>query len=201
MKKILILLTLFLLATQVQAQDNKLLDDIKAANGKIKSFEADVSNVMVKPKKTKTQEGKLFFVSPKHFSATFNTGEYMIVNEKKIKMDIGLFHGTFKLRGGGMMHSLTNIFLYGFQGRIEELMDENGYNLSMETKDNYHIITGTVKKKKLIGIGYRQAVFKYNVDDLLLKEIVLYDYSDNEDTYTISNVKYDVPVDMSKFEF
>ena len=45
----------------------------------------------------------------------------MIVNEKKIKMDIGIFHGTFRLRDGGRMQSLTNIFLYGFQGRIQDL--------------------------------------------------------------------------------
>ena len=124
----------------------------------------------------------------------------MIVNEKKINMEIGIFSGTYKLREGGMMQSLANIFLYGFQGKTRELADENGYNLSTETKDGYHIVTGTIKKKKLLGIGYKQVVFKYHTDSLLLKEIVLFDYSGNMDTYTISNVKYDVAVDQSLFE-
>lgn len=201
MKKILIFFATILVALQLQAQDVDLLNRIRAVNGKIKSFEADLNNTMVKPKKTNTQYGKLYFVAPHEFAAQFNTGKYMIVNEKKINMEIGIFSGTYKLREGGMMQSLANIFLYGFQGKTQELADENGYNLSTETKDGYHIVTGTIKKKKLLGIGYKQVVFKYHTDSLLLKEIVLFDYSGNMDTYTISNVKYDVTVNPKLFLF
>ena len=201
MKKALILFTTILFALQLQAQDVALLNQIKAVNGRITSFEADLSNTMVKPSKTTSQQGKLYFVAPNEFAALFSEDSYMIVNEKKIKMDIGLFHGTFRLRDGGMMQSLSNIFLYGFQGRIQDLADENGYSLTTQTEGDYHIVTGTIKKKKLIGIGYKKVVFKYHTDSLLLKEIVLYDYSDNEDTYSISNVKYDVKVDPKTFMF
>ena len=201
MKKILIFFATILVALQLQAQDVDLLNRIRAVNGKIKSFEADLNNTMVKPKKTNSQDGKLYFVAPHEFAAQFNTGKYMIVNEKKINMEIGIFSGTYKLREGGMMQSLANIFLYGFQGKTQELADENGYNLTTEAKDGYHIVTGTIKKKKLLGIGYKQVVFKYHTDSLLLKEIVLFDYSGNMDTYTISNVKYDVTVDPNLFLF
>ena len=116
-------------------------------------------------------------------------------------MEIGIFSGTYKLRDGGMMQSLANIFLYGFQGKAQELADENGYNLTLKTEDGFHVVTMTVKRKKLIGIGYKQVVFKYFTDSLLLKEIILFDYSGNMDVYTISNVKYDVPVDQNLFAF
>ena len=201
MKRLFALLAFFLMASMLQAQNVELLNSIKATNSKIKSFEADLSNTLVKPKKTSKQEGKLYFVSPKDFAALFVTEKFMIVNEKKIKMDIGLFNGTFRLKDGGMMQSLSNIFLYGFQGRVQDLADENGYSLTTQTDGNYHVVTGTIKKKKLIGIGFKKVVFKYHTDSLLLKEIVLYDYSDNEDTYTISNVKYDVKVDPKTFMF
>jgi outer membrane lipoprotein-sorting protein len=201
MKKLLSILAVLFLAFQLQAQDVALLNSIRATNGKIKSFEADLANTLVKPKKTVKQEGKLYFVSPYEFAAIFTTGKYMIVNEKKINMEIGLFSGTYKLRDGGMMQSLANIFLYGFQGKTQDLANENGYNLTTKTEDGYHIVTGTIKKKKLIGIGYKQVVFKYHTDSLLLKEIVLFDYSGNMDVYTISNVKYDIAVDPSRFEF
>ena len=201
MKRLFALLAFFLMASMLQAQNVELLNSIKATNSKIKSFEADLSNTLVKPKKTSKQEGKLYFVSPKDFAALFVTEKFMIVNEKKIKMDIGLFNGTFRLKDGGMMQSLSNIFLYGFQGRVQDLADENGYSLTTKTEGGYHVVTGTIMKKKLIGIGYKQVIFKYHTDSLLLKEIVLYDYSGNEDTYTISNVKYDVPVDPKTFVF
>jgi outer membrane lipoprotein-sorting protein len=201
MKKVLILFAAFLLALQMQAQDVDLLNRIKAVNGKISSFEADLNNTMVKPKKTNTQEGKLYFVKPYEFAALFTTGNYMIVNKEKTKMDIGLFHGTFKLKEGGMICGLSRIFLYGFQGRCQDLANENEYTLSTKTEGGYHIVTGTAKKKPLFGVGYKQVVFKYFTDSLLLKEIVVYDYSDNKDSYIISNVKYDVPIDKKRFQF
>lgn len=200
MKKLLTLLAVFLFTIQLQAQDVSLLNSIKATNGRIKTFDADLANTLVKHKKTTLQEGKLYFVSPKKFAALFTTGKFMIVNETKIKMNIGLFDGTFKIKEGGMMQSLSNIFLYGFQGKIQDLADENGYSLTTKTEGGYHIVTGTINKKKLIGIGYKQVVFKYHTDSLLLKEIVLFDYSGNMDVYTISNVKYDVAVDPNLFE-
>ena len=100
MKKVLILLSAILFAMQMQAQDVTLLNRIREANGKVKSFESDLANTMVKPKKTTKQNGKLYFVTPYEFSAQFNTGNYMIENKKKIKMDIGMFHGTFKQAEG-----------------------------------------------------------------------------------------------------
>ena len=201
MKKTIILLTAILFALQMQAQDAMLLNRIREVNGKVKSFESDLANTMVKPKKTTAQNGKLYFVSPNEFSAKFTTGNYMIVNAQKIKMDIGMFHGTFKLKEGGMMQGLSHIFLYGFQGRIQDLANENGYTLSTKTEGEFHIVTGTAKKKPLFGVGYKTVVFKYFTDSLLLKEIVLYDYSGNKDSYVISNVKYDVTIDKKTFQF
>ena len=201
MKKILILFTTVLLAMQMQAQDLALLSQINAVNSKINSFEADLANTLVKSKKTISQEGKLHFLAPNEFAARFTTGKYMIVNEKKMKLDAGIFCGTFKLKDGGMMQSLSKIFLYAFHGRALDLANEHDYAISTKTEGGYHIISGTIKKKVLIGIGYKQVIFKYNTNDLLLKEIVLYDYSGNKDTYTISNVKYNVPIDKATFQF
>ena len=99
------------------------------------------------------------------------------------------------------MQGLSRIFLYGFQGRIQDLANENGYTISTKTEGEYHIVTGTAKKKPLFGVGYKMVVFKYHTDNLLLKEIVLYDYSGNKDSYVISNVKYDVAIDKKMFQF
>ena len=201
MKKILTVLSILLFAIQLQAQDLVILNQVKTTNGKVKSFDADLTNTLTKPKKTTTQIGRLYFVKPHEFSALFDNGKFMTVNEKRIKMDLGLFHGTFKIKDGGMMQSLAYIFLYGFQGRIQELADKTGYSLTTKTEGEFHVITANIIKKKLIGIGYKTVVFKYYTDTLLLKEIVLYDYSGNQDSYVISNVKYDVPIDPKTFQF
>ncbi len=111
MKKVIIVLTALLFALHMQAQDNALLDQIKTVNGKITSFEADLSNTLAKSDEKRVQNGTLHYVKPHEFAAQFNTGKYMIVNEKRIKMDIGIFHGTFRLKDGGNMQALANIFL------------------------------------------------------------------------------------------
>ena len=201
MGKLITFLTFFLISVQLKAQDVAILNSIENTNSKIKTFEADLANTNIKPKKTTFQEGTLLFVAPKKFSAQFTSGKYMIVNENRIKSNIGMFHGTFRLREGGMIRSLSNVFLYGFQVRIRDLANENGYTLSTKTENGFHIVIGTIKKKSLLGVGFQQVFFKYYTDSLLLKEIVLYDYNGNKDIYTISNVKYDVAVDKSKFEF
>lgn len=201
MKKAFIVITAFLLSMHLYGQDIAMLSRIKAANGTIKTFEADINETMVKPKTTINREGKIYFVSPKEFATHFSDGSCMIGNEKKIKMDIGRLHGTFKLKDGGMMRSISNIFLYAFQGRIEDLFDENGYNFTTKTEDGLHIITGTIIRKNFFGLGYKKVVIKYQTEDLLFKEIVLYDYSGNEDTYTLSNFKYDVDIDEKTFQF
>lgn len=201
MKKLITLLALVLIGMQLQAQDVAILNSIENTNSKIKTFEADLANTHIKSKKTTLQEGKLYFVAPKKFSAQFTSGKYMIVNENRIKANIGMFHGSFRLRDGGMIKSLSNVFLYGFQGRIRDLAAENGYTLSTKTEDGFHIVIGTIKKRSLLGIGFQQVSFKYYTDNLLLKEIVLYDYSGNRDIYTISNVKYEVDVDQTMFDF
>ena len=78
MKKVLFLITTILIAMQLQAQDVSLLNRIKATNSKVKSFEADLSNTLVKPKKTTSQKGKLYFVSPKEFAALFSAALIML---------------------------------------------------------------------------------------------------------------------------
>ena len=200
MKRFITFFACFVLALQVSAQDVDLLNRIQSTNEQVKSFEADLVNTEIKSKKTVSNNGKLFFLAPKKFAALFTTDNYMIVNPSHIKLDIGRFSGTYRLRDGGILRSLSNVFLYGFRGCVQQLADENGYSLTTETKDGYHVITGTIKKKKLVGVGFKQVIFKYNVDTLLLKEIILRDYRGNCDVYTISNVQYDVAVDHKNFD-
>lgn len=202
MKKGLVIFSFLLFVLQMQAQDIiQLLSGIKAANSEITSIESEVTKTLLKSNKTITQEGKLYYVSPNEFSAQFTTGEYMIVNEKKIKIDIGIFHGTYKLREGSKIESLSNIFLYAFQGRIQDLMDENNFDMTTESEDGYYIITGTNKKKKILGIGYKKAVFKFQAESLHVEEIDLYDYKGNVDTFRMSDIKYNVPIDRKIFQF
>ena len=201
MKKHLLTLIMVIFAAQIQAQDANIINTIKNANKGVKSIAADISNTITKSDKSTTKKGSFYYVSPSKLAALFTTGNHMIINETRVNIEMGIFHGTFKLRDGGRIQSLCNIFLYGFQGKCQELADENTYNLNVEEEGNYYKIIGSTKKKKLLGIGYKDIIYKYGKQDLLLKEIMLIDYKGNVDTYTISNIRYNEQVDNGHFLF
>jgi hypothetical protein len=70
----------------------------------------------------------------------------------------------------------------------------------MESDNNYHQVIFTTKKKILIGIGLKQAIFRYDINSLLLKEIVLIDYKGSIDTYTLENEKYNTKIKEGIFD-
>ena len=184
----------------MHAQDATILDSIKNKNTAIESMESGIRKHLIKKDTTLETDGTFHFVSPDNLAALFDNGTYMIISEGRMNIHIGLFHGKFKLSRNKTMRSLSTIFLYGFQGRCQELADENDYTLATEKEGDCHKITLTNPKRNFWGIGYRQIVLKYATSDLLLNEIILYDFKGNVDTYTLSNQNCNASVDMNKFK-
>ena len=199
MKKVIVLLTTILCVLQMQAQNLPLLDSIKSANANVITLEADIHNHTKKTDKTIEKDGAFYYSFSDKFSAVFENDSYMIVNGDHIKVDIGMFHGTFRM-WNGPIRSLTRAFLYALQGRCQDLAEENNFSLRMESDNNYHQVIFTTKKKILIGIGLKQAIFRYDINSLLLKEIVLIDYKGSIDTYTLENEKYNAKIKESIFD-
>lgn len=199
MKKTIVLLTTILFVLQMQAQNLPLLDSIKSANAKVMTLEADIHNHTKKTDKTIEKDGAFYYSFSDKFSAVFENDSYMIVNGDHIKVDIGMFHGTFRM-WNGPIRSLTRAFLYALQGRCQDLAEENNFSLRMESDNNYHQVIFTTKKKILIGIGLKQAIFRYDINSLLLKEIVLIDYKGSIDTYTLGNEKYNAKIKEGIFD-
>lgn len=200
MKKLAILLASLLFSVVLCAQDNAVLEQILQINSAAKSFESDLRNTTIKPNKEIVQDGKLYFVRPDKFAALFAKDSYMISNANKLKIDIGMFHGSFTMRKNGMLRSLSNIFLYGFQGKCEDLAKENNYSISTKEIDGFQQVTFTNNRRRILGVGFKQIIYKFEKDSLKLREITLFDTNGTVDIYTISNVKYDVTVDSSHFD-
>lgn len=199
MKKVIVLLTTILFVLQMQAQKLPLLDSIKSANANVITLEADIHNHTKKTDKTIEKDGTFYYSFSDKFSAVFENDSYMIVNGDHIKVDIGMFHGTFRM-WNGPIRSLTRAFLYALQGRCQDLAEENNFSQRMESDNNYHQVIFTTKKKILIGIGLKQAIFRYDIHSLLLKEIVLIDYKGSIDTYTLENEKYNAKIKEGIFD-
>lgn len=183
------------------AQKDAMLNKIREANATVQSFETDLHNTLAKSDKKTEQSGKLYFSCPDRFAALFDTGKHMIVNVDRLKINIGLFNGKFRLREDGMMRSLSNIFLYGFQGRCQELADENNYAIKVMEIGPYQQVYCTNKKRNFLGIGYKNVIFNYDKTTLMLRQIILIDNNDTVDTYSIYNTVYNLPVDNKVYQF
>ena len=199
MKKLLIIVT-FLLSVQLQAQDSVLLQRIKAANLEVHVFQSQITRHLVSSDGITDRNGEIYFMAPDKLYTEFDNGTYLIINDNHIKLDIGYFHGNSKRRKKGLMRSFANLFLYAFQGRCEDLAEENNYFIETTSDENYHIVTLTTKKKSFLGLGYKKAIFHFGHDDLLIKELILNDYSGALDTYHLSAPIINGQVDESKFK-
>ena len=199
MKKTLILFATVLLAMQMQAQDTLLLDSIKRGNSEMMTLKALLHNHNKKSEKITEKNGEIHYAFPDKFSAVFENESYIVFNGDYIKANIGIFRGSFRMRNGPV-RSLSRAFLYALQGRCQDLAEENNFTLQLETDELFHTVTFTTKKKLLIGIGLKQAIFRYDYNSLLLKEIVLIDYTGSIDTYTLLEEKHNEEIDESIFE-
>ena len=164
-------------------------------------MEAELSELLVKQDDTVFQEGTLYYISPDQMAALFNTGDHLIINKDRMKIDIGMFHGKFRLNRNKTMRKISQIFLYGLEGRCQDLAKENNYLLQQTKEEEQYKITMSCRKKNLLGIGYRQVICYYNTENLIIEKIILIDYNNNVDTYTIAHVKCNVIVDESKFSY
>lgn len=85
-------------------------------------------------------------------------------------------------------------------GQCRTMAEENNYNIALTQDSQNYIVTLTTKKKKLIGIGYKETVFKYGKDNFRLKSILLIDYKDNHDLYSFENQVFDKAIDKDEFK-
>ena len=200
MKKPLTLIAIVLCFIQLNAQENAILDSIQAKGTAIVSFESKIKKSLKKSETVEILEGLCHYVATDKMSAFFEGDNYMIINGNRMKVDIGIFHGKFKLSRNKTMRSVSHIFLYAIQGRCKELAEGNNYSMKIDKNDDDYIVQFTSKKKHLLGIGYRIVTFHYDCKDLNIKKIILIDHNSNVDTFTLSEAKYNIKVDASKFE-
>ncbi len=200
MKRALLILTITLLTLRLQAQDLDILDNIQAKGTAITSFEGRIEKELKRKDTTIVQHGNIHYISPDKMAALFDDGDYMIINGNRMSVDIGIFHGKFKLSRNKTMRSVSKIFLYGIQGRCKDFLEESRYTMETIQKDGLQIVQYTTKKKHFLGLGYRVVIFKYDLNDLLVRELVLIDYSNIIDSFVISEPQYDIPIDEKKFE-
>lgn len=199
MKKTLIILIVILFALQTQAQVNDTLDHIQTKCSSVTSLESNVTKHLVTADSTLIEEGTLYYVHPDRIASYFERGNYMIVNGNQMKINIGIFHGRFKLSRNKTMRSLSHIYLFAVQGRCREFAEEGNFYMQTHVSQGYYTVQFTTKKKHFLGLGYQQISFFYDQNDLLIKKIELIDSRNIIETFTISKPQYGISIDESKF--
>lgn len=201
MKRQVILIAMLFFAFGAQAQhDSTLFQQIEKAGQSLNSMECNITNTYIKPDFERTKLGKLYYQADDKIGAHFDNGNFAIINGNKIKIDVGIFHGTFRTDRGKLIKPLAQMLSCAIHGQCLKLAEEYNYDLALEKKDNAYVATFTTRKRKLLGIGYRQAIFNYDLDDKCLKSVILIDYKGCIDTYQLENRRFDVKIDQDKFK-
>ena len=129
---------------QVDAQETLLLQRILESGRCIESVKADLHQSRNKNGEVNERNGVFYYSATDKFAALLDDGQFMIINGDHANMDIGVFHEKVKMRRGPI-RSLSQVFLYAFQGRCAELAEINNFSLDIKTSKMYHVITMTTK--------------------------------------------------------
>lgn len=202
MKKVLFILIAWLCTINVQAQqDSLVLMQIEATGTSIHSMECRLRNTMKRPNKQEEEKvGDLKYLTTNFIDAHFSEDEYIIMNGNKMKIHLGIFNGTFRTDRNPLIKPISRMLVCAINGQCLKIAEENDYDLALSEDSESYNVTLTTRKKKLLGIGYRRAVFSYGKDNFRLKSILLIDYKDNHDLYSFENQVFDKDIDKSAFK-
>lgn len=202
MKKALFILFAWLCTINVQGQqDSLILKQIETASSSIHSMECRVRNTMKRPNKPEEiKVGNLKYLASNHIDAHFSEEEYIVMKGNKMRIKLGVFNGTFRTDRNPLLKPISRMLVSAINGQCRAMAEENNYNIALTQDSQNYIVTLTTKKKKLIGIGYKETVFKYGKDNFRLKSILLIDYKDNHDLYSFENQVFDKAIDKEEFK-
>lgn len=199
MKKTLIILIITLISRLVLGQVDNILDSIKDKGCAIISLESHVTKHLVRTNSTQIDEGIIYYLNPDKIASYFNEGNYMIVNDNRMKINFGIFHGKFKLSRNKMIRSISHIYLFAVQGRCRELAEEGNFDMQVNVNQDFYTVQFTTKKKHFLGLGYHQISFFYNQIDFRIKRIELIDNSNTTEIFTLTDPLFDTSIDENKF--
>lgn len=201
MKKSLLALLFWFCAISVQAQnDSLILQQIEAAGKSMRSMECQLHNQMTRSNgQTATKEGTVKYVATDKISAKFDNNEGICMNGNRMKIKLGIFNGTYRTDRGLLIKPISRMLMNAVTGQCVTMAEENNYYLEIADDSTAYIVTLTTKKRKFLGIGYKQAVFEYAKDSNRLKSILLIDYKDNRDLYSFENQIFDTEIEESVF--
>ena len=201
MKQHFLLITILLLSLGIRAQDNQaIFQMIEQAGSTITSMECDLVNTCVKSGQTRTKQGKLYYQANDKIGAYFDCGDYAIFNGNKVKIDIGIFHGTFRTNRENLFSSLSNMLFCAIQGKCKPVADKSEYDYTLEAKGDTYRVNFNSRKQNSRGIGYRKVVFVYGKDDYRLRSLITTDFKGTTNTFSFSKLKYGCKIDSSKFK-
>lgn len=201
MKKALFIIIAWFCVTSINAQqDSIIFRQIEEAGKSIQSMECHLRNTMTRPYEQVEKEGNIKYLAANQIAANFDGGEYVLMSGNKMKIKLGIFNNTFRTDRNPLIKPISRMLVNAISGQCRTIAEENNYNISLTEDTQSYLVTLTTKKKKLLGIGYKQAVFEYRKDNMRLKSILLIDYKDNHDLYSFEEQVFDQPIDENAFK-
>ena len=201
MKFQITLLLAILFSFNVKAQDDHaLFQMIENAGSTISSMECEIDNIRLKSGEEHTKHGMLYYQTDDKLATYFDNEDYAIFCENKVKINIGIFRGSFRTNRDNIFNSLSSLLFCAIQGKCVQLAENNDYDYSIEEKGDTYWVNFDSRKQSSFAIGYKNVVLVYGADDFRLRSIAMTDYKDVTNTFNLSKPKYGIAINADKFK-
>lgn len=185
MRRILTLAVAIAAAFTASAQDAETI--LKAISTKspasISSGFVEIRTSGGQSPKSTTLTGTLEFKAESFLSMNYDNSELFEIDGTKMTISKSGKKQVFDLTRNKMMQGLSHLLLFAFQGRVEELSQEQGTTLLVSAENNEYVVTLAAKEKA--PRGYMNATFRYNASTGRINSMNLVEFNGKSTSYEL----------------
>ncbi|MDR1591980.1 MAG: outer membrane lipoprotein carrier protein LolA [Prevotellaceae bacterium] len=201
MNKIVVSLSLMMIALSLNAQNSALIEKIKATNASRKTLTATFTQTKVMAMMdAKLQSGGQLYFKADDKLAMFYTKpntDFMVINGANFVMNSGGKRNVVNTENNPQSRMLKNTLLLCLKCDIQAVATETAATISSSETSQSHVFTLVSSKNNQI--GYNKVTLTISKQDFSLQELRLDETNGNYTVYTLSERQYNNAIDASKF--
>lgn len=183
-----------------QTSTQNAIDEISKASGNISTLQADFTQTkkMKMLSNAMTSKGKMWCTQPNLFRweyLTPNTSAF-ILNNGKVLLKGGKRNHTINVNRNRMLKELTRLMIPNGLGKC--LSEKKDFQVSVETKNNQHILTLLPQSKELMQM-FTQIILYYDRGQSVVTKVEMWEKNGDSTTIELSSININQTINESVY--
>ncbi|MBQ9525364.1 MAG: outer membrane lipoprotein carrier protein LolA [Bacteroidaceae bacterium] len=186
--------------TLAQTSTKNAIDEISKASGNISTLQADFTQTkkMKMLSNAMTSKGKMWCTQPNLLRweyLTPNTSAF-ILNNGKVLLKGGKRNHTINVNRNRMLRELTRLMIPNGLGKC--LSEKKDFQVSVETKNNQHILTLLPQSKELKQM-FTQIILYYDHGQSVVTKVEMWEKNGDSTTIELSSININQTINESVY--